>query len=67
MQLKQKTYKPGRWVALGVALGTFAGLLFGKLALGMIFGLFLGIAIDSSKRRSASAAEDQPADVEKHV
>jgi hypothetical protein len=65
MQPSQKPYKPGHWVFLGFVLGTFIGILFGKLALGMIFGFFVGIVIDSSKRKSASRPEKAPSDDEK--
>jgi len=65
MQPSHKPYTPGRWVFLGVVVGTFLGILFDKLALGMIFGLFVGMAIDSSKRKTASASRETQADDEK--
>lgn len=49
------TYKPGQWVTLGTVLGAFIGLLLGKFALGLIFGFFGGIMIDSVKRRASRA------------
>ena len=62
MQPSHKPYMPGRWVFLGFALGTLLGILFDKLALGMIFGFFVGLAIDSSKRKAASMSKETQAD-----
>jgi hypothetical protein len=42
-------YKRGTYVGLGLALGTFIGILLNKLALGMIFGFFIGAAMDAKK------------------
>lgn len=52
MQPERKRYRPGQWVFLGTVLGAFIGLLFGKFALGLIFGFFVGVAIDSVRRRA---------------
>jgi len=52
MQPSNKPYKPGQWILMGTALGAFIGILLGKLALGMIFGFFIGVAIDSNKRKA---------------
>lgn len=52
MQPTKKPYKPGQWILMSTALGAFIGILLGKLALGMIFGFFIGVAIDSSKRKA---------------
>lgn len=57
--MKKKTYKPGTWIVLGIVLGAFIGLLFSKLALGGIFGFFLGLAIDSSRRKAISSSEEK--------
>lgn len=62
-------YKPGHGVVLGTALGAFIGLLVDKFALGLIFGFFAGVFVDSRKRKAAAAAaardaatdEDRPA------
>lgn len=53
----KKTYRPGHWVVLGTALGAFIGLLVSKFAIGLIFGFFVGLAIDANKRKSAIAAD----------
>jgi hypothetical protein len=53
MEPASKPYKPGSWIGYGTLLGTFIGILLGKLALGMIFGFFIGLAIDSNKRKAA--------------
>ena len=42
MQPNTDGYRPGSATLLGFVLGTFIGLLFGNLALGMIFGFFIG-------------------------
>jgi len=44
-----KPYKRGSYVGLGLALGTCIGILLDKLALGMIFGFFIGAAMDTKK------------------
>ena len=51
---KPKEYKPGRAVAVGLILGTFAGIVLHKLALGIICGLIIGLAVDARKRKTAS-------------
>jgi zinc transporter ZupT len=56
------TYKPGQWVILGTVLGAFIGLLLGKFALGLIFGFFAGIMIDSGKRRASRASGERGKD-----
>ena len=61
MQPEPKPYKPGQWLILGAALGAFIGLLVGKFALGLIFGFFVGIVIDSTKRKAAKRADGQDA------
>lgn len=55
MQPERKRYRPGEWILLGTVLGAFIGLLFGKFALGLIFGFFAGIAIDVMKRRASKS------------
>lgn len=62
MPLPPKSYKRGRWVFLGTALGAFVGLLVGKFALGMIFGFFVGLVIDSLKQRALSSGHEHPPD-----
>lgn len=57
--MKKKPYKPGTWIVLGIVLGAFIGLLFSKLVLGGIFGFFLGLAIDSSKRKAIGSSEEK--------
>lgn len=49
------TYRPGHYTGLGFLIGLFVGILADQLALGMIFGFFIGAAIDGSKRRAAAA------------
>jgi len=53
-------YKTGHWIVLGTIMGAFLGLLFGKFAIGLIFGFFVGIAIDSRKRKAAAAPTENP-------
>lgn len=65
MQPSKQPYKPGHWVSLGFMLGTFIGIVFDKLALGMIFGFFVGAAIDSSKRKAASESQEAPTEDER--
>lgn len=62
VQSESKIYKPGQWLILGAALGAFIGLLLGKFALGLIFGFFAGIAIDSAKRRASKGGSESGAD-----
>lgn len=66
MQPGRKRYRRGEWVFLGTVLGAFIGLLFGKFALGLIFGFFAGIAIDVMKRKASKSdvrhSPGQPAD-----
>ena len=57
--MKQEPYKPGTWIFLGILLGAFVGLLFSKFALGAIFGFFVGLAVDSSKRKASSSSEEK--------
>jgi hypothetical protein len=52
----QKKYRAGHWVVWGTLLGAFIGLLLGKFALGLIFGFFVGIMIDSAKRKGAPSS-----------
>jgi F0F1-type ATP synthase assembly protein I len=55
-------YKRGQWIVRGTIVGAFVGLLFGKFAIGLIFGFMVGIFIDSQKRKAAEAAsKDRPA------
>jgi uncharacterized protein YqgC (DUF456 family) len=56
MQSEPSSYKPGHSVVLGTIIGAFIGLLVGKFAIGLIFGFFVGIAIDSRKRNEAESA-----------
>jgi hypothetical protein len=49
MPSEPKRYKSGQWVVLGVVLGGFVGLLVGKFAIGLIFGFFVGIAVDATQ------------------
>ena len=62
MQSEPKIYKPGHWVILGAVLGAFIGLLLGKFALGLIFGFFGGIVIDSGKRRASKGGSERGTD-----
>jgi uncharacterized protein YqgC (DUF456 family) len=55
VQSEPKIYKPGQWVVLETALGAFIGLLLGKFAIGLIFGLFVAIVIDLVKRKASRA------------
>lgn len=64
MSPTQKTYKAGQWVVLGTVLGAFIGLLFGKFALGLIFGFFFGIVVDSSKRKGAAGSQESDSNEE---
>ncbi len=52
------TYRPGHYTGLGFLIGLFVGILADQLALGMIFGFFIGAAIDANKRRAAAADSD---------
>ena len=67
MQPEPKPYKPGHWVILGAALGAFIGLLLGKFAIGLIFGFFVGIVIDSVKRKASTSGKENPPDEETKV
>ncbi|QNP42255.1 hypothetical protein [Lysobacter solisilvae (ex Woo and Kim 2020)] len=62
MQPNAKPYRAGHWVVAGTILGTFVGILFGKLALGMIFGFFIGVMVDSHKRKAAAAPAEKATD-----
>jgi F0F1-type ATP synthase assembly protein I len=57
MQPNTNGFRPGGATLLGFVLGTFLGLLFGKLALGMIFGFFIGAAVEAARRKKASSVE----------
>lgn len=59
MQQEAPPYKRGQWVFRATVIGSFLGLLFDKFAIGLIFGFFVGIFIDSSKRKAAEA-ESKP-------
>ena len=59
VQSEPKIYKPGQWVILGTVLGAFIGLLLGKFAIGLIFGFFAGIMIDSAKRKASKAGSER--------
>jgi len=62
MNSNPESYKPGTWILLGTVIGAFIGLLFGKFAIGLIFGFFVGVAIDSRKRKAAASASDNQPD-----
>ena len=62
MQSEPKIYKPGQWVILGPTLGAFIGLLLGKFAIGLIFGFFVGVMIDSAKRKASKAGSERRTD-----
>ena len=62
MQPNLNGYRPGSATLLGFVLGTFIGLLFGNLALGMIFGFFIGAAVDGAKQKKASSVEPGKSD-----
>ena len=53
-------YKRGQWIVFGTVIGAFIGLLFGKFAIGLIFGFFVGVFVDSKKRKAAEAATKEP-------
>jgi hypothetical protein len=57
LQSDPKIYKPGQWVFRGTILGAFIGLLAGKFAIGLIFGFFAGLLIDSAKRKALKEGE----------
>jgi hypothetical protein len=58
MKSETGTYKPGTWIVLGTVLGAFVGLLFGKFALGLIFGFFVGIGVDARKRKAETGTAE---------
>lgn len=62
MQSEPKIYKQGQWVIRGMVLGALIGLLWGKLALGLIFGFFAGSVIDSVKRKASKSVGERRAD-----
>jgi len=64
MQPESTSYKPGQWVVRGAVLGAFIGLLLGKFALGLIFGFFIGLAVDASRRKPPAAEHDLPPDAD---
>lgn len=64
MQSQPKPYRPGQWIILGTALGAFLGLLVGKFALGLIFGFFAGVMVDSIKRKASKTGRESPTDRE---
>lgn len=65
MHSNPSPYKRGQWIVLGTVLGAFIGLLFGKFAIGLIFGFFVGLFVDSKKRKAAeSATKDRPTNEE---
>lgn len=51
-------YKRGTYVGIGLVLGTFIGILLHKLALGMIFGFFIGAAMDAKKWREVQSENE---------
>ncbi len=59
MESNPRTYRRGHWIVWGTLLGAFLGLLVGKFALGMIFGFFVGVFVDSAKWK-ASRREAPP-------
>lgn len=57
MNPDRKSYRPGSWLLYGAALGGFIGLLVDKFAIGLIAGFFVGILVDSSKRKAAQGPD----------
>jgi uncharacterized membrane protein len=45
---KDRQYKKGSFIAIGIALGVVYGLLFHNIAIGMCIGIAVGVAIDTS-------------------
>ncbi len=41
----------GQWIIYGLLIGTLAGIIFGDLTKGMIFGISLGIVISALANR----------------
>ncbi len=64
MQSQPKPYRPGQWIILATALGAFLGLLVGKFALGLIFGFFAGVMVDSIKGKAPKTGRESPTDRE---
>lgn len=62
MQPSSPPYKPGQWVLRGTVLGAFIGILSDRFALGLIFGFFIGVAIDADRRKRAARGDDHPPD-----
>lgn len=44
----------GRALIVCTVLGTFVGLLLGKLPIGLLVGFFIGLILESQARKSAS-------------
>lgn len=66
MEPESKPYVPGRFIALGVVIGAFIGLLLGKFAIGLLVGAFLGIVADATRRRAYEASGGQRPDEGTH-
>ena len=58
MNPEPKPYRSGQWTVSGIVVGSFLGLIFGKLALGAIFGFFIGVLADARRRKSNSVTRD---------
>ena len=52
----------GQATLTGVAVGTVLGIIFDKLAIGIIFGFFIGTVIDSNRRQQQAAREAETRD-----
>lgn len=64
MKSERKPYRSGQSIILCTALGALLGLLVGKFALGLIFGFFVGVMVDSVKRKASKAGHEGPPDRE---
>jgi hypothetical protein len=52
----------GQATLTGVAVGTILGIILDKLAIGIVFGYFIGTVIDSSRRKQQAAREAETRD-----
>lgn len=59
MSKKDKEYRDGTYLSLGIGLGTLYGIIFDNLALGIALGLIFGQLADSNQKKKKKSDKQE--------